>query len=248
MIKMQKINKVSAVFAAALLFLSLTFLSACKNKEDSGESLDKDSSYAFGMLMANQLNGQFGITGLFFDYQAFTEGFKDFNEAKETRITQEKAVELINAAFAQMQAKEDESFRLEGTKNREEGEAYLAANAARSEVMTTASGLQYEVITQGSGAKPGPEDAVSVNYEGTLVDGTVFDSSYRNGRPIEFMLNAVISGWTEGLQLMNEGSTYRFVIPSGLAYGPNGSGPIPPEATLIFTVELLSVIKDQEME
>jgi len=120
----------------------------------------------------------------------------------------------------------------------------MAENAARSGVTTTTSGLQYEVIKQGSGVKPGPDDSVRVNYEGTLIDGTVFDSSYASGQPIEFLLNAVIPGWIEGLQLMNEGSTYRFVIPPDLAYGSYGSGPIPPEATLIFTVDLLSVLKE----
>jgi FKBP-type peptidyl-prolyl cis-trans isomerase len=243
---MQKISKFSVVLVPAVLFLSLAVLLACKGKEgDNPDALDSDSSYAFGMLMSNQLKGQFGFVGLSFDYKAFAEGFKDFNEEKETRITQEKAIELINAAFTQLQAREDEKTWLEGTKNREEGEAYLAANAARSGVITTASGLQYEVVKQGSGAKPGPDDSVRVHYEGTLIDGTVFDSSYARSQPAEFTVDAVIPGWVEGLQLMNEGSTYRFVIPSDLAYGPNGSGRIPPSATLVFTVELLSVIKQE---
>ena len=238
-------SKFFTVFAAMVLLLSLIAFSACKGKEgESPDALDSDSSYAFGMLMANQLNGQFGFRSLSFDYKAFAEGFKDFNEEKETRITQEKAIELINAVFNKIQAREDEETWLEGTKNREEGEAFLAANASKSGVTTTASGLQYEVVKQGSGAKPGPGDSVRVHYEGTLIDGTVFDSSYARGQPIEFTVDAVISGWQEGLQLMNEGSTYRFVIPSDLAYGSSGSGPIPPGATLIFTVELLSVLKE----
>jgi len=243
---MQKINRIFFVSATIVFFLLLITLSACKGKNDenSGETLDKDSSYAFGMLMANQMMGQLGLYGLHFDYQAFAEGFKDFNEAKETRITQDKAIELISATFDRMQAIDDEKLFLEGSKNREEGEAYQAGNAARSGVTTTESGLQYEVLKQGSGPKPGPYDSVRVNYEGTLIDGTVFDSSYVNGQPMEILLDYVISGWTEGLQLMNEGSTYRFVIPPDLAYGPYGSGPIPPEATLIFTVELLSVIPE----
>jgi FKBP-type peptidyl-prolyl cis-trans isomerase len=244
MIRMKKPH-IFAIFLMMVLFLSMTTL-ACKKKESgtSGITLDGDSSYAFGMLMANQMLGQLGIYGLSFDYKAFSEGFKDFNEANETRITQEKAIELITAVFTKMQADEEEKLWLEGTKNREEGAAFMAENAARSGVMTTASGLQYEVVKPGSGAKPGPDDSVRVNYEGTLIDGTVFDSSYRSGQPVEFMLNAVISGWTEGLQLMNEGSTYRFVIPPDLAYGQYGSGPIPPDATLIFTVELISIIRE----
>jgi len=233
------------VFVAIILLLSLAMLSACKGKDgENSNTLDSDSSYAFGMLMSNQLHGQFGIYGMSFDYKAFAEGFKDYNEENETRITQEKAIELINAVFTRMQAAEDEKTWLEGTKNREEGEAYLAANAARSGVITTASGLQYEVIKQGSGAKPSPDDSVRVHYEGTLIDGTVFDSSYTRNQPAEFTVNYVIPGWIEGLQLMNEGSTYRFVIPSDLAYGSSGSGPIPPNATLVFTVELISVLKE----
>jgi len=243
---MQKLNRIFLVLAVMVIFLPLTTLSACKGKKagNSGEIQDKDTSYAFGMLMANTLIGEFGLVGLSFDYQAFADGFKDYNEAEETRITQDKAMELITAVFDKLQAQEEEKLWLEGAKNREEGEAYLAANAGRSEVMTTASGLQYEVIKQGSGPKPGPDDSVMVHYEGTLVDGTVFDSSYRNGQPAEFLLDAVITGWKEALLLMNEGSTYRFVIPSNLAYGPSGAGPIPPESTLIFTVELLSVIPE----
>ena len=240
---MQK-SYISVIFAVAILFLSLTTLSTCKKEAENAEALDGDSSYAFGMLMANQLNGQMGMTGLRFDYQAFMEGFKAYNEAKETRITQEKAIELINSAFSRMQAKDDERLLLEGEKNRKEGENYMEENAARSEVKTTPSGLQYEVIKQGSGPKPGPDDSVKVHYEGTLIDGTVFDSSYKNDKPIDIYLGAVIKGWTEGLQLMNEGSTYRFVIPPALAYGSGGSGPIPPDATLIFTVELISIVKD----
>jgi FKBP-type peptidyl-prolyl cis-trans isomerase FkpA len=245
MTMMNNKSKFFTVFAVAILLLSLTAFSACKGKgSDNPVAMDRDSSYAFGMLMANQLQGQFGIFGLGFDYQAFAEGFKDYNEGKETRITQEKAIELINIAFTRMQLAEDEKNLLEGTKNREEGETYLAANAARSGVITTASGLQYEVVKQGDGAKPGPDDSVRVHYEGTLIDGTVFDSSYARSQPTEFTVSYVIPGWIEGLQLMNEGSTYRFVIPSDLAYGPNGVGQIPPNATLIFTVELISVIKE----
>ena len=224
-----------------ILLLTLSVISACK-KQENPDALDSDTSYAFGMLMANQMNGQMGLRDIHFDYEAFMEGFKDFNEANETRLTQEKAVEKINMAVTQLQAKNDEQLWLEGEKNREEGEAYMAANGVRSGVTTTASGLQYEVISQGSGPKPGPEDMVRVHYEGSLVNGEVFESSF-DDEPVEFSVQGVIQGWVEGIQLMNEGSTYRFVIPSDLAYGANGAGPIPPSATLIFKVELLSILK-----
>jgi FKBP-type peptidyl-prolyl cis-trans isomerase len=121
------------------------------------------------------------------------------------------------------------------------GAAFLAENAQKVGVVTTASGLQYRVITEGSGSRPGPTDTVTVNYRGTLIDGTQFDSSYDRGQPATFPLNQVIAGWTEGLQLMTVGSTYEFVIPSQLGYGASGQGPIPPNAVLIFEVELLGI-------
>jgi len=206
------------------------------------DALDANTSYAFGMLMANQVMMKVQVS-LSYDYYAFLRGFRDFNEAQETRLTPDRAMELINSAVMRLQAQGDERMWLEGEQNCEEGEAYTAQNRAKGGVNTTASGLQYEVISQGSGRRPGPDDVVRVHYEGTLINGIVFDSSYSRGAPAEFPLNAVITGWTEGLQLMNEGSTYRFVIPSDLAYGPNGAGSIPPGATLIFKVELLSIVR-----
>ncbi|MBR6304407.1 MAG: FKBP-type peptidyl-prolyl cis-trans isomerase [Paludibacteraceae bacterium] len=123
-----------------------------------------------------------------------------------------------------------------------EGEKFLQENALREEVKVTESGLQYEVLVQGKGPKPTAEQTVKVHYEGTLIDGTVFDSSYQRGEPIEFPLNGVIKGWTEGLQLMPKGSKYKLYIPYELGYGERGAGQsIPPYATLIFTVELLDI-------
>ena len=127
-------------------------------------------------------------------------------------------------------------------KFKEEGEKFLAENAKREGVKTTASGLQYEVLEATLGQKPKTTDSVKVHYEGTLIDGTVFDSSYKRGKPISFPLNGVIKGWTEGLQLMSVGSKYKLFIPYQLAYGEHGAGDsIPPYAALIFTVELLEV-------
>ncbi len=123
----------------------------------------------------------------------------------------------------------------------DKGNAFLAKNKTEAGVMTTASGLQYKVITEGTGSKPTKNQTVKVNYEGSLIDGTIFDSSYKRGEPIEFGVTQVIPGWVEGLQLMSVGSTYMFYIPSNLAYGPYGQGPIGPNETLIFKVELLDV-------
>ena len=234
-----------SVKAVVVLCLCTALLLACKKADKpAADALDNDTSYAFGMLMASQLGSQMGFGGVHFDYSAFMEGFKSFNEAGETRLTPDQAMEKINAAFTQLQAKNNEKAQADGEKNKVEGDAYLMENGAKSGVTTTASGLQYEVITEGTGDKPQPTDTVRVNYEGTLIDGTVFDSSYTRGQPAEFPVDKVIPGWSEGVQLMSVGSTYRFVIPSDLAYGSAGAGnSIPPNATLIFKVELLDIVK-----
>jgi FKBP-type peptidyl-prolyl cis-trans isomerase len=231
---------VFSVKTVLLLCVCAIFLFACaKGEKPAPDALDSDTSYAFGMFIA----GQMGLTDIHFDYEAFKQGFRDVNEAVETRFSMDTAYEKISAVFARIQSESNEKMWLEGEKNREEGELYMAENGSRSGVTTTASGLQYEIISQGSGAKPGLTDTVQVHYEGTLLDGTVFDSSYARGSPIEFPLDGVIEGWSEGVQLMNVGSVYRFVIPSDLAYGPAGAGTIPPGATLIFKVELISILK-----
>ena len=226
-----------------LIFVCLVLFSVC-NRRDTSEAnvLDKDTSYAMGMFMANMM-AEIGFHSLDYDYDAFRDGFKAFNEAGETRISWEQAIDRLNLLVMQLQSQASDEFYLEEERNRVEGDAYLAQNRARSGVITTSSGLQYEIINQGSGQRPGPEDDVLAHYIGTFINGEVFDSSHVRGEPAEFNLSWVIPGWTEGLQLMNEGSTFRFVVPSNLAYGPEGRGPIPPGATLIFTVELISILR-----
>jgi FKBP-type peptidyl-prolyl cis-trans isomerase len=146
-------------------------------------------------------------------------------------------------SFQQQVAQQQEAKqKVAGEKNKTEGEAFLAKNKARKEVKTTASGLQYEVLTEGTGANPKATDTVTVNYKGTLMDGTTFDSSYDRGQPATFVLNQVIPGWTEGVQLMKVGSKYKFYIPSALGYGERGAGGvIGPNAPLVFEVELVSI-------
>ena len=150
-----------------------------------------------------------------------------------------------NAVFSKltssMQMEEAQKAEAEAMRNLEEGIAFLEENGKRVGVITTESGLQYEVVTQGDGPKPSENSNVAVFYEGTLIDGTVFDSSYDTGDTVRFPLSGVIRGWTEGLQLMPVGSTYMFYLPSDLGYGERGTGPIPPNATLIFKVELLDI-------
>ncbi|MDA1044377.1 MAG: FKBP-type peptidyl-prolyl cis-trans isomerase [Verrucomicrobia bacterium] len=176
------------------------------------------------------------------DVETFVEGFRDALSGKDLALTD---AELKNYTqnfqkrmTETMKAKADQT----GTKNTAAGKAFLAENAAKEGVVVTASGLQYSVIKEGEGPKPGPTDKVTVHYTGTLLDGTVFDSSVERGQPATFPLNRVIPGWTEGLQLMNVGSKYTLYVPSDLAYGERAGSPkIGPHSTLIFEVELLSI-------
>ena len=234
------------VFRIALgvpvLIICLFLLGGCRRNNPSSTAsftMDRDASYAVGMYIASQ----FQIPDVGYDYQAFIEGFRAYNEGQETRFTMDEAIARIQEAFERLSAIEDQRNEAEGQSTIEEGRAFLAENGRRAGVTTLPSGLQYEVITEGTGAKPGPTDYVRVHYEGTLINGEVFDSSYNRGEPAEFPLNGVISGWTEGLQLMSEGSTYRFFIPQDLAYGSRATGGIPAFSTLIFRVELLAVLE-----
>jgi FKBP-type peptidyl-prolyl cis-trans isomerase len=193
---------------------------------------EKDKlSYGLGMMISEQVLKQYGEI----DYQILLEGMKAQAEGKETRMTIEEA----GAALNESQQKMSEA-KFGDTKAN--GAAYLAENGKKEGVTTTDSGLQYNVITEGDGAKPAATDTVTVHYRGTLLDGTEFDSSYSRNQPASFGLNQVIPGWTEGVQLMNIGSKYKFVVPYELAYGERGAGQsIGPYETLIFEVELLEI-------
>jgi FKBP-type peptidyl-prolyl cis-trans isomerase FkpA len=164
----------------------------------------------------------------------------------KTALTQEEALQVRQEFMKTLQAKRVAEQKAAADKNKKEGEAFLAANKSKSGVKTTASGLQYMVEKEGTGAKPKATDTVKVNYLGTKIDGTKFDSSYDRGQPATFPLNGVIKGWSEGLQLMPVGSKYKLFVPADLAYGENGPGQIGPNATLIFEVELLDIEKAGE--
>jgi FKBP-type peptidyl-prolyl cis-trans isomerase FklB len=169
------------------------------------------------------------------------QGMQDALTPEGTPLMTEEEVNACLSAFAQ-KLTERNTPNMNGEKNRMDGEAFLAANAKAKDVVTLPSGLQYKVITSGTGQKPKATDVVTVHYTGTLTDGTVFDSSRKRGEPASFAVNGVIKGWVEGLQLMNEGSKWMLYIPPDLAYGPSGAGSvIGPNMTLIFEVELLAI-------
>ena len=204
--------------------------------------MDKNS-YALGMSIAHNML-QSGVKEVSFD--DFVAGLKATLTRTEPAISYEEASELLDKYFQQLQEKQFYNNRLmeqKYGKNREEGEKFLAENAKKEGVTVLPSGLQYKVIKEGSGRIPGPTDKVKCHYEGTFVDGEKFDSSYDRKQPAVFGVNQVIAGWTEALQLMDEGSVWQLFIPYNLAYGEAGAqGAIPPYAALVFKVELIEVL------
>ncbi len=193
-------------------------------------------SYALGMIIGRQFR-EMGVQD--FSSTDFAQAVADILNGNDTALNDAEAQHEITLFQQQQQAREAEK----GAAARKEGEAFLAQNAKEEGVTVTSSGLQYLVLNEGEGNSPTASDTVRCHYEGRLIDGTVFDSSYRRGVPAEFPLSGVISGWTEGLQLMKEGSKFRFFIPFDLAYGSRGAGgSIPPYAALIFDVELIKVL------
>ena len=189
-------------------------------------------SYAIGLSLGQNLMGS-GVTSL--EYADLAAGIKDVLEKNQPQISYQEAQQVLGKFFSELEQK------IAG-EAKAAGEAFLAENAKREGVKVTESGLQYEVLEATIGQKPKATDKVRVHYEGTLIDGTVFDSSYKRGESITFGLNQVIKGWTEGLQLMSIGSKYKLYLPYQLAYGERGAGAnIPPYAALIFTVELLGI-------
>lgn len=190
-------------------------------------------SYALGLNIGNNLMGA-GIKNM--DLKKFIQGIQDCMEKKDQEITNEQAQEILNSYFGELQASQAEE-------QIKAGAVFLAENAKRESVVTLASGLQYEVITEGSGAKPSADQSVMCHYHGTLIDGTVFDSSVQRGQPATFGVSQVIKGWVEALQLMSVGSKWKLFIPSDLAYGAQGAGQhIPPHTALVFEVELIDIV------
>ncbi len=197
-------------------------------------------SYALGLGIGRQL-AQMGAEDLNID--DFSQAIKDILTGKEPQVSDQEAQKLVTTFFEEQEAKQRAAAAEKYKDNKEKGEAWLANKAMEEGVVALPSGLLYQVLNEGSGKKPTAADTVECHYEGRLIDGTVFDSSYKRGESATFPLNGVIAGWTKGVQLMSEGAKYRFFIPYQLAYGERGAGQaIPPFAALVFDVELIKVL------
>jgi len=227
---------------AALVAASVTSAPVLSQELES----DTDRlSYTVGMDIGNSLSEQ----GMDLDLDLLIEALRASYLGEETRLTTEEALAERDKFMQRRQQELEEERSRDAETNLEEGQAFLAQNAEREDVTQTESGLQYRVIEEGEGASPVATDQVTVHYRGTLLNGTEFDSSYARGEPATFALNQVIPGWTEGVQLMNEGAKYEFFIPADLAYGEQGRpGPIGPNSTLIFEVELIEIADSGEDE
>lgn len=210
------------------------------NKASLFKNTLDSASYALGINVASSFkNG--GLNTI--NYELFNKGIKDVFAKANPTLTQEQCQTVINNLFTSFNKQKEDIDKQKYSANVNAGAAFLAQNKTKPGIKTTASGLQYEVIVPGTGVKPTAADVVTVNYKGTLLDGTEFDSSYKRGEPATFGLDRVISGWTEGVQLMETGSKYRFFIPYNLAYGSRATpdGSIPPFSTLIFEIELIKI-------
>lgn len=195
-------------------------------------------SYALGMNLGTNLHKQ----SVEVDPAIVLRGLKDALAAGKTLLTEDEVRAALTQLQAEVRNKQQEIMKQAGEANRKEGQEFLAANKAKEGIVTLPSGLEYKILTEGTGPKPAATDSVSCNYRGTLLNGKEFDSSYKRGQPATFPVNGVIKGWTEALQLMPVGSKWQLFIPSELAYGDRGAGPdIGPGSTLIFEVELLSI-------
>ena len=211
------------------------FSAPINNKSSQQDQLGYSYGYVMGRSNAETLKQ--------INLNAFIQGIKEGSSGQKATLTDEEMAKALAQYKQQSEAKQMLEFKKIASENAKQGEAFLANNAKQASVVTRPSGLQYSILQQGTGQSPTAKSKISVNYEGRLLDGTVFDSSFARNEAVEFQVSQVIQGWTEGLQLMKEGAKYRFFIPAKLAYGEIGAGDsIGPNSTLIFDVELLKVL------
>lgn len=235
--------KLKSITAATLGLIVALPVAAAVNLDSNDAKL----SYAIGADFGTNFKAQ----GIGIDANAFSQGLNDALAGKDLQMTQEQRQQVIKEFQQKLMAKQKEKMaekikqlKQKAEENKKRGDAFLAANAKKKGVVSLPSGLQYKIIAAGKGNKPTAQDTVEVEYTGKLINGTVFDSSEKAGKPVEFKLNQVIPGWTEALQLMKEGANWEIYVPAKLAYGQRGiGGPIGPNETLIFNIKLLSVKK-----
>ncbi|MGA3083061.1 MAG: FKBP-type peptidyl-prolyl cis-trans isomerase [Terracidiphilus sp.] len=225
------------ILAAAIVLLP-SFVAAAQDAPELKTDKDK-FSYALGMKVAESYHRQ----GVELDPALFMKAFAEAFNGGKTALTDQEMDAVLTAAGQEMRKKQAAQQAEKGAAAQKEGEAFLAANKAKDGVVTLPSGLQYKILTAGTGDKPTLGDTVVCNYKGTLINGTEFDASEKHGGPLTFPVKGVIAGWTEALQLMPVGSKWQLFVPSNLAYGANGPASIGPNATLIFEVELVSIKK-----
>lgn len=239
--KEASVKKLMVVLAVAAMAL------ACASCGGGGEtarktSLDTDqerASYAYGKDVATSLLR----SGMELDVDSFVQGFRDTLEGVPSLLTNAEKAQIMQEYATQMREKQMEQMNAMAETNQTEGAAFLEANKSNEGVKVTASGLQYIVVEEGTGARPTADSTVQVHYTGTLIDGTKFDSSYDRGQPAQFPLKGVIAGWTEALQLMKVGGKMKIFVPPSIGYGDRGAPPvIGPNATLIFDIELIDIV------
>lgn len=236
-----------------LTAVCLVMLAAPAMAEESkgGLKTRKDKvSYLIGVDMGRRLKAELGQQSIDYDPAIVAKAINDMLSGGKMQLTDDELQKTRTSLQEELQAKNRERTRELAEKNRKDGQAFLAANAKKEGVKTTEHGLQFKVLTPGKGKIPQKTDTVTVNYRGTFVDGTEFDSSDKRGKPATFSLEQVITGWSEALALMNEGSKWQIVVPPSLAYGTVGTptGPIGPNAVLIFEIELLAVVQSPQAE
>jgi FKBP-type peptidyl-prolyl cis-trans isomerase FklB len=215
----------------------LTFAFCFAGEKPNLKDQKNKESYSLGYQFGQSLKAQ----GLDINLEVYTSGLRDALGGAKPPLSQEEMQKTVSELQQRVMAARQKESKEAGAKNLAEGKAFLEENKKKEGVKTLPSGLQYKVLKEGSGKTPKATDEVTVNYKGTLISGTEFDSSYKRGKPATFQLDKVIRGWTEAVQLMKEGSKWQLFIPPELGYGDRGGGPIPPNSTLIFEVELISV-------